>query len=1068
MKKLSLKWQILLLVLSVVTIALGLLTALTVDQIKTQLLASLEQKAISISSVLAENVGSGLEFQDTAYIAEIVQGVFADSDVVGVGVYDNIGQLVYEQMLDERLALLKDTCSEVEETSLTHRDQLCIVERQVEFRDRRLGCIWLVVSEDALAAQVQKSVIIIVAGTCLLVTLAIFAGLFVTSRLVKPIRTLEEAVTRVAGGDMDSSVDLNMLHKDFLPLGGAFNEMQKTLIEAFEALRRSQEDLEGQVERRTEELQAELNERQKAEVALKDGQELLRATLESTADGILAVNAEGKATHTNARFAEMWRIPEALLRSGDDARLLAHVLDQLVDPDKFLEKVSQLYGSTDESLDTLHFRDKRVFERFSCPLKRDEEVVGRVWSFRDVTARIRAMEKLQFTQFSVDRAADPAFWMKKDGRFFYVNDAACRSLDYSREELLKLTIHDIDPNFPREAWDAHWQELRAKGSLTLESVHQKRNGDGFPVEIRSDYVEFEGEEFLCAFSRNITERKRTEQAQAVLLQVSDAANQVDSLEELLQLVQVHLGTVIDTTNFYVALYHADTDLYSFPYHRDKFDESEVQPISLLKGLTDYVRRTGEPLLVDDAAQNRLEASGEVKLAGAPSKIWLGVPLRTSSGALGVMAVQHYTNADEYSRSDMDWLMSIADPIARVIERKQSEEQEQDLREQLERADRMKSLGILAGGVAHDLNNMLGPLVGYPELMLMNLEEGSKLWKQANRIGKAAREAAEVVQDLLTLARRGRYEMVPTDINDIVRAYQETPGFAQLIAQRPDINVTTRLDAEVGKVMGSSAHLSKVVMNLIVNAFDAMSGKGELTISTSQRHLDSLPSGYAEVIEGEYAILMVKDTGMGIDAKDIDKIFEPYYSKKKMGSSGSGLGLSVVYGVIKDHKGYYDILSTVGEGAEFTLYLPITKAKVTHKLAPENSIGGAEKVLIVDDDPAQREIATALITSYGYETATAENGHQAVEYLKANDADLIVLDMIMENNFDGLDTYREIVKSKPNQKAIIVSGYSSTDRVAEMQRLGAGQYVKKPYTRQVIGEAIRQELHASSKTDSVPG
>jgi signal transduction histidine kinase/CheY-like chemotaxis protein len=406
-----------------------------------------------------------------------------------------------------------------------------------------------------------------------------------------------------------------------------------------------------------------------------------------------------------------------------------------------------------------------------------------------------------------------------------------------------------------------------------------------------------------------------------------------------------------------------------------------------------------------------------------------------------------------SKFETDLIITLDD----VTERKRVEKQERELRDKLERAERMESLGILAGGVAHDLNNMLGPLVGYPELILMKLSENSPVHKQVQRIAKAAQEAADVVQDLLTLARRGRYEMVPTDLNEIVLAYLDSPSFAGLTEKHPDVAVKLKLDRAISKILGSAPHLSKVFMNLIVNAFDAMPEGGELTVETSQQYLESLENGYDKVEPHDYARFCVRDTGMGIDPKDLDKIFEPYYSKKKMGTSGSGLGLSVVYGVVKDHRGYYDILSTVGKGTEFVLYFPVTGAEVKLESYTEVNYGGEEKVLVVDDVDDQRVLTSDLLSSLGYRVETVSNGREAVEYLRNHSVDVMVLDMIMEKDFDGMDAYREIIRLHPGQKTVIVSGFSATERVEKMQKLGAGPYIRKPYTREVIGKAVREEL-----------
>ena len=402
--------------------------------------------------------------------------------------------------------------------------------------------------------------------------------------------------------------------------------------------------------------------------------------------------------------------------------------------------------------------------------------------------------------------------------------------------------------------------------------------------------------------------------------------------------------------------------------------------------------------------------------------------------------------------DGDILITLND----ITERKNAEEHERNLQEKLQRAERMESLGILAGGVAHDLNNMLGPLVGYPELMLLRLPKDSPLRNQVEKMGASARDAANVVQDLLTLARRGRYEMVPTNINNVINSYLDSPAFANLLQLHPDVKVNTRLDESSGNILGSSAHLSKVFMNLIMNAFDAMPEGGELLIETACRHLDRLPGGHEKIERGNYVMVRIGDTGQGIEEKDLERIFEPYYSKKKMAASGSGLGLAVVYGILKDHKGYYDIVSKVGKGTEFILYFPVTSEEAGCDQSIED-FSGNEKILVVDDVPEQREIAGELLSSLGYKVESCNNGHEAIQFLNKNKADIVVLDMIMEKDFDGLDTYREIIKMQPGQKAVIVSGFSITERVEQMQELGAGPYIRKPFSREQLGKAVRDEL-----------
>ena len=258
------------------------------------------------------------------------------------------------------------------------------------------------------------------------------------------------------------------------------------------------------------------------------------------------------------------------------------------------------------------------------------------------------------------------------------------------------------------------------------------------------------------------------------------------------------------------------------------------------------------------------------------------------------------------------------------------------------------------------------------------------------------------------------------------------------------------------------HLSKTIFNLISNAAEAMPDGGEITISTANQYVDCPVQGHDEIKQGDYAVLKIADTGIGIAAEDQEKIFEPFFTKKKMGRSGTGLGMAVVWGTVKDHKGYIDIDSRKGQGTTFSLYFPVTRqlrpsegARPT--AAFEDLKGDGEMILVVDDVDEQREIASAILTQLGYRVETVSGGEAAVGYLKSNHADLVVLDMIMPPGIDGLETYQRIIALKPGQKTVIASGYTETGRVRKMQQLGAGAYVKKPYTLEKIGQAVKSEL-----------
>ena len=396
----------------------------------------------------------------------------------------------------------------------------------------------------------------------------------------------------------------------------------------------------------------------------------------------------------------------------------------------------------------------------------------------------------------------------------------------------------------------------------------------------------------------------------------------------------------------------------------------------------------------------------------------------------------------------------------ITERKRAEQEKQRLEAQLQRSQKMEALGTLAGGVAHDLNNILAGLVSYPELLLMDLPEDSPLRKPILTIQRSGEKAAAVVQDLLTLARRGVAITEAVNLNNIISDYLKSPEYGKLREFHSDVKLKTDLETDLLHISGSPVHLSKTIMNLISNAAEAMPEGGTISISTENRYIDTPIRGYEDVKEGDYVTLIVSDTGIGIPLEDREKIFEPFYTKKVMGRSGTGLGMAVVWGTVKDHNGYIDVQSREGEGTTFTLYFPVTREELANEklhLSLEDIKGRGESILVVDDVEVQREIASSMLKKVGYSVTSVSSGEEAVEYMKNNQANLIILDMIMDPGIDGLETYKRILELYPEQKAIIVSGFSETKRVKEAQRLGAGSYVKKPYILEKLGFAVRTEL-----------
>lgn len=396
----------------------------------------------------------------------------------------------------------------------------------------------------------------------------------------------------------------------------------------------------------------------------------------------------------------------------------------------------------------------------------------------------------------------------------------------------------------------------------------------------------------------------------------------------------------------------------------------------------------------------------------------------------------------------------------ITEQKRAEARLRESEEKLLRSKKMESLGLLAGGVAHDLNNVLSGIVSYPELILLDLPEDSKLRKPIQTIHESGTRAVAIVSDLLTIARGVATPKEPLCLNDIIEDYLASPEYNKLKQYHPNVEIKTELNRELLNIKGSLTHIRKVIMNLVSNGAEAINERGHVIISTMNRYVDSPIKGYDDIKRGEYALFTVKDNGSGIQPKHLERIFEPFFTKKVMGNSGTGLGLTVVWNIVQDHEGYIDVKSNK-QGTTFEIYLPVVRDEMPSKDLPlpiEEYKGNGESILVIDDEKSQREITCNMLNTLGYVTEAVSSGEEAVLYLKEHDVDLILLDMIMTPGIGGRETYEKIISLNPKQKAIIVSGFVETDEIKETQRLGAGTYIKKPLVLQKLGVAVKEELN----------
>lgn len=401
----------------------------------------------------------------------------------------------------------------------------------------------------------------------------------------------------------------------------------------------------------------------------------------------------------------------------------------------------------------------------------------------------------------------------------------------------------------------------------------------------------------------------------------------------------------------------------------------------------------------------------------------------------------------------------------IVERDRLQNEQIKLERKLHQAQKMEALGLMAGGVAHDLNNILSGLVGYPELLLMQLPKDSKMRESIMAISESGKRAAAVVSDLLTVARGATSIRETVDLNALIIEYLKSPEGNKLALLHPDVTIETRLDPGELIINCSPVHIKKCLMNLLTNAAEAITDKGRITIRTFKKFCEDNEAKVLDVAEGKYIVLAIADTGPGISPTDQERIFEPFYTKKSMGASGTGLGLTVVWNTVKDHNGSISLESS-SAGTTFTLYIPASDSRLSKKLAAKtiDELKGTGTLLIVDDEKQQRDITSKMLSILGYKVKEISSGEEALAYLKENEVDLVLLDMIMDPGMNGRETYEKIIELRPNQKALFVSGYSQESEVENIMRLGVDGFVRKPFTLEQLGHAVQQELTDSDEED----
>ncbi|HBG07165.1 MAG: diguanylate cyclase [Geobacteraceae bacterium GWC2_58_44] len=428
-------------------------------------------------------------------------------------------------------------------------------------------------------------------------------------------------------------------------------------------------------------------------------------------------------------------------------------------------------------------------------------------------------------------------------------------------------------------------------------------------------------------------------------------------------------------------------------------------------------------------------------------------------SLGVLAVDNMKSKKQLMQSDMSLLTGIAPVIGMSIRNAMYIERERRMAEQIRQSQKMEAVGQLAGGVAHDFNNLLTAIIGFVTLAQMKLDEEEPALKFLEQVIFAADRATNLTQGLLAFSRKQVNNPEPVDLNSIVSNIKKL--LSRLISAEIELKIS--LSEQRLGVVADSGQIDQVLMNLVTNARDAMSGAGVLSISTSTVQMceNFIKShGYGAV--GAYAVLSVSDTGMGMDDSTMAHIFEPFFTTKEVGK-GTGLGLAIVYGIVKQHDGYLEIHSEPGAGATFNVYLPLLDRKAVPSPRVETAAAcyeGTETVLVAEDAPEVRKLTIKVLEQSGYQVIEATDGQDAVQKFSENreDVDLVILDVIMPK-MNGRAAFTEMVKINPGTRVLFTSGYTPEDVNNKGLTFGKENFLAKPSTPQALLKKVREVLAA---------
>lgn len=640
----------------------------------------------------------------------------------------------------------------------------------------------------------------------------------------------------------------------------------------------------------------------------------------------------------------------------------------------------------------------------------------------DASGAAAGLDELLRTQFSYNRAPDPIYWIGPDASFLYVNDAATALTGYARDELLAMKVFDLDPAFAPEMWPRHWENTRGSETRVIQTVHRRKDGSTFPVELAITFLAYQGQEYHCAFARDISER-----------QAADAA--LRESEERLRLALVVSGQGMFDLDI------ATGDVRVSPEYAAMLGYDPV-------GHRETRARFMAQLHPDD--RPRIEAAYEACVSGAVPEFEVEFRQRTRDGGWKwILSVGRIVDWDEDGRP-----ARMIGTHTDIAEQKRREDERQLLEAQYLHAQKLESVGLLAGGVAHDFNNMLCVIQGYAELIAGGLEGEDPLSEDVGEILEAASRARDMAHQLLAFSRKQEADRGPINLNNLVGAMLKS--LARLLGE--DVELVWDPQMSLGEADLDRSQIEQLLLNLVVNARDAMPDGGRLKIETtnvSARRAVTLRHLGLEA--GDWVCLKVADDGVGMDRATLERVFEPFFTTKESGR-GTGLGLATVYGIAKSHGGVVHVDSTPGVGTAFSVYFP-RSANEAEVFEPEQALEsgqGSGTILLVEDDEIVSRTTCRMLESLGYRVVVANTPDAAVAICRdaGDDIDLLLTDIVLPG-MNGRDLHEVVRDMLPDMDTVFMSGYTGE----AMDRRGArglgevAPFLQKPFTLQELKEKL---------------